>query len=45
MSRPKKKLRCICKGKGEYRVYPGTDRQRHIERCPMTNGNQRQSTL
>jgi len=34
VSKQRKKLRCICKGQPN-RVLPGTDRQKHIEACPL----------
>lgn len=41
MSKKRKKIRCVCKGRPD-RVEPGTDNQRHIEVCPMALRNRKQ---
>jgi hypothetical protein len=40
VSKQRKKLRCICKGKTD-RVLPGTDNQKHIEECPLALVNRK----
>jgi len=40
MSKQRKKLKCVCKGK-ELRVYLGIDHQKHIDRCPLAIDNQK----
>lgn len=42
MSKPRKKLHCICKGKPD-RTHKGTDKQKHIFACPMALHNRKDS--
>lgn len=38
MAKRRKKLHCICGGRTD-RVLPGSDRQKHTERCPLALQN------
>jgi hypothetical protein len=40
LGKQRKKLKCVC-GKRHDRVFPGMDRQKHCEQCPLALKNRK----